>query len=306
MPYSYRVHGLRLRSDLELPELRVAPADDAASPADVVVCLGPVPFELAQASAAVEGFQIGAGEVLLDIAGVARYLARGGDTLIIDPAPNADPGAVRLFLQGSGLAAILHQRGDVPLHACAVDCGGHSMTFIGDSGAGKSTLVALLARRGFPIVADDVLVARPDASGTIMTEPSVPVLKLWPESLPHSDYAGSAAPFEIANLNKHRIDAQDKFVEARLPLTRLYVLRWLLPASAAPEIVPLSPFEAMLALRPNVYRPRLAAALGREAAFMGYAGRLLPRAGMFEFRRARALGRAEEQIDELIAHMRAG
>jgi hypothetical protein len=307
MSHRYEMHGLQLTSALELPELRHCRADGAARrAADIDIAFGAAPFRLDALLATVDGYQIGVAEILLSVPSVGRYWASRGRAVVIDPAAGADPGALRLYLMGSAMGALLHQRGLLPLHASAIECNGRCVAFLGDSGAGKSTLAAMLARRGYRVLSDDVLIVPSAPDGTPHAQPSAPVLKLWPEALSVSGFSDADAPFECADFNKHHIEARKVFAEDRCPIAQLYVLRWQLPARAQPEVVELSPFEAMVAIRKNVYRSVLIEAMGRETQYMSFAEALLRRVRVFEFRRPMDLSRADAQIDALEQQFRAG
>ena len=78
--------------------------------------------------------------------------------IVAEPRQGVPDSNVRLFLLGSAMGALLHQRGLLPLHTNAVEVGGRAFAFMGKSGAGKSTLAAWFHDRGFRIVADDVCV----------------------------------------------------------------------------------------------------------------------------------------------------
>lgn len=305
--FRYAFHGLRIASDIQLAELVELPDDDIREgEPDVIVRLGKVAPMLEGITRIAEDYLVSDGEILLQVAMAGRYHARDGKLLTVEPHAGADPGAVQLFLIGSGLAAILHQRELLPLHACAVAHRGECIAFLGNSGAGKSTLAAMLSQRGFRLLTDDVLVTRPDSEGGLLAEPSLPILKLWPQALDAAGLQDTQSPFEARNFNKHRIATPERFASETLPLTRLYFLRWLLPATAAPEIVPLDGFSALRAIRSNVYRPGLIEALGREHPFMIQCSRLLSRARTFEFRRPMDLAQADAQIDALLEHIDPG
>lgn len=143
--------GLRFDSELPLPE-----APPGAGPADVHVRLAPPPDALEDPT--VEGvlFQARPDAYLLDVPGVARYSAHGGSEIRVEPAEGAAPEAVRHFLLGPVMAALLHQRGVLPLHASAVAGARGACVIAGASGAGKSSLAAVLHRRGYRVLADDV------------------------------------------------------------------------------------------------------------------------------------------------------
>src|SRR5436190_11076502 len=107
-PFLYSCFDFCLRSEIELIELARADADDARPVVDVRV--GPVPDELAGAEPARFGIQTASDEVLLTVTGNARYLVRGGREIIVDPAPAGSELNVRLFLLGSALGILCHQR----------------------------------------------------------------------------------------------------------------------------------------------------------------------------------------------------
>jgi hypothetical protein len=87
-------------------------------------------------------------------------------------------------------------------------------------------------------------------------------------------------------------------------LIHLFVLRWLLPRGAAPEIEPLDTFTALKRLRAHVREEGLIAAMDREPQFLSIVGDLLSRVRCFELRRPMAEGPALEaqlqQIETLI------
>jgi hypothetical protein len=57
-------------------------------------------------------------------------------------------------------ALLLAWRGDLPLHACAVEIAGKTILLCGPSGAGKSTLCATLVADGACLLSDDLTVIR--------------------------------------------------------------------------------------------------------------------------------------------------
>ena len=158
--HDYTVFGLKVRSELALPEL--AP-DRTETPADVVIARGKIPG-LKSAEA---GLHVAGDALVLVVPEVARYAIRGGSSIVVEPETADVPETnVRLFLLGSAFGALLHQRGLLPLHANAVEIDGSAVAFMGASGSGKSTLAMWLCDQGFRILADDVCVVRFDAKWT--------------------------------------------------------------------------------------------------------------------------------------------
>ncbi len=149
---SYCVAGLAVASEIELPGAIAARA--AAAP-DVVIRAGPVPEALPDASLRGPTWEIAGERFLLRIPGVARFLLSGGNEIRFEAAAGAGPADIAIFLLGTVFGILLHQRGQIVLHASAVRVAGKAVLFCGASGAGKSTLAAALAQRGFPVMTDD-------------------------------------------------------------------------------------------------------------------------------------------------------
>ena len=172
--FDYRVFGLKIRSELPLPEL--FSAGDAAAP-DILIRSGSVP------AAGEPGLKAEGDSLVLTIQDVARYRVNGGREIIVDAEPGVPEGNLRLFLLGSAFGALLHQRQLLPLHANAVEVEGKAVAFMGESGAGKSTLAAWFHDRGHRVVADDVCVVRFDEQGRALAQPGLPRLRLWDEAM---------------------------------------------------------------------------------------------------------------------------
>ena len=173
----YAVFGLRIRSNVELPEL--FPASGGAAP-DVTIELGSVPVVT---HGEADGLNQVNGEFVLVIPKVARYGIEAGKRITVDAEPGVPERNVRVFLLGSAFGVLLHQRGLLPLHANAIEIDGAAVAFMGPSGAGKSTLAAWFHDRGFRVIADDVCAVSHDFEGRPQAAPGLPRLRLWAEAL---------------------------------------------------------------------------------------------------------------------------
>ncbi len=108
---------------------------------------------------------------------------KNGKEIIIDRAPQADDTDVRLFLLGSVMGALMHQRGRLPLHGSAIRLpDGTAAIFMGPSGVGKSTLAAAFRQRGYVVAADDISLIFTGDDGAPLLQPAYPELKLWAEA----------------------------------------------------------------------------------------------------------------------------
>jgi len=114
---------------------------------------------------------------------VATYWAENGNSIIIQPVLLADRSKVRLFCLSNVFAAILNQRGIIPIHAAALKVNNRLVLICGHSGAGKSTLVGDLKSRGFSVFSDDVCVPETNLSNQILMYSSYPMMKFWDETI---------------------------------------------------------------------------------------------------------------------------
>lgn len=170
-PYRYRLFGLQIDSDLQLPELLEGDRD---VPPDVTVELGPIPV----AGEFEDGLHPVDGGSLLVIDDVARYFVEEGNRLVVDPVAGVSERNIRLYLLGSVAGLLAHKRGFLPLHANAIEIEGKIVAFMGESGAGKSTLAAWFTGHGFALLADDIAVV--DFAGEAPhVLPGLARLRLW-------------------------------------------------------------------------------------------------------------------------------
>ena len=140
--YLYSAFSLTIASELELPEL----AEGQGEP-DVVIRLGSVTRQPQPATIDDEV------AITLDVGG---FHIKCGREIVVDPLPGADPGVLRVLLEGRVMAFLLRQRGCLPLHASGIAIGGQGVLFVGESGGGKSTTAAAFYSRGHHVLTDDV------------------------------------------------------------------------------------------------------------------------------------------------------
>ena len=164
--------GLRIASDLELPELR--PIEQGR--ADIVIAAADLGFQSSEGASDEPAIELRADGVQLSFPGVARF--RVTEDRICYQLGELGPSLVRLPLLGAVMAVLLQLRGHLVLHASAVLKDDAGMLFLGDKGAGKSTTAAALVCSGFRLLTDDIAAARPDASGCWRIESGYPQLKL--------------------------------------------------------------------------------------------------------------------------------
>jgi hypothetical protein len=290
----YQVFGLRVRSEIPLPEL--FPVHGEAAP-DVTIRCGAV-----TAARTTAGLHADAGALVLSVPDVARYLIEGGREIIVDPEPEVPERNLRLYLLGSAFGALLHQRGLLPLHANAVEVDGRAVAFMGASGEGKSTLAAWFHDRGFRIIADDVCVVRFDQQGSAIAQPGLPRLRLWAEAL---ELTGrEAGIYSRSFLGDEHFDKFDvpiapaSAAQADLPLAGLYLLE----RGDTLAISQLSGVEAADAVFANTYRGAYVSATSMHKGHWESAIQLVRRTPVFRAIRKWDLARLDEQCAMLLDH----
>lgn len=277
--WRYRLHGFALESELELPEL--VRADDDGNEADVVLRFGPTPENLDDMRARGACYATAPGEMLCWLAGVARFLVRAGREIVVEPAPTAAPEAIRSLVLSTPLAALLLQRGLLPLHASAVATPAGAVVFIGSAVSGKSTLAAALQQRGFMPLADDIAALRIDDAGApVQLLPGYPGLRLWPDALTALGVEASGTPLR-PGVVKHFVHSAAVFSTEPQPVAAIFTL----DRDEASESRRLTGAATMAVLLDAVYRLAWAHGLGcdqrvfAQVATLARTTRVAPLAG---------------------------
>ena len=148
-----------LDADLDLgafmePWLRV-------SGADVAVRRGGAPTALPNPEAGGVVWQHAGRRTLLRLPSGVRFLVEDGRAVRYETERGAQESDVRAALLGDVWAVLGWQRGLLPLHASSVTRGRDLHAFTGGPGMGKSTLAAALARHGYALFTDDVVLLDP-------------------------------------------------------------------------------------------------------------------------------------------------
>lgn len=297
----YDLCGWRTASEIALPDLPRWDGDGRA--AEVTIAIGDVP-PLEAPTMTTPLVQVdAAGRARFGIEGVADFLVEDGRRITIAPVAPTDSPDIRLFLLGSGLGYLCHQRGVLPLHAATVEVDGEAISFAGYSGAGKSTLADAFARRGYRILSDDVSPVD-TARGVIL--PSLRRIRLWADSL---DNAG----WDAAGMERCR-EGLEKFsrslhgvppAEARPPRA-LFHLRQQSDKLGSTRFSRLRGRPAVEEFRRQVYRWRsLVGLVGAPAAMRRTAEAAAVFPLHFTVERPMSFDRLDVTIDEILATVKA-
>jgi hypothetical protein len=155
--------------------------------------------------------------------GVATFLVRDGNEIMVHPARAVDASMIGTILLGPILAVLLRQRGLAVVHASGVIIKHAAVGFLGQSGWGKSTIAKAFHKRGYGVITDDLLAMSIGGSCPEVL-PGYPSIKLFPDSANFLECDPSAAQ-KVDSRSEKRVHSVDSgFPRGRLPLKRIYVL----------------------------------------------------------------------------------
>ncbi len=235
------------------------------------------------------------GQLLFTLPGTGRFLSRDGALIEFAPEAGADQGMVKLFLNGTARGALIHQRGELPLHAATLvpPHGGGAIAICGFSGAGKSTLAAELSRRGWLLVADDTTRVTWDGARALAW-PSRDSIKLWRDACEAAGLACSMLERVTLDLDKYyvRVPALDEAA----PLATIVELVADAKAGAAA-----SAGERMALLSRNTYRPKHILPLGMQKQHVQILSQVASVCSMLQLcSRSEPAGRLADKIEAML------
>jgi hypothetical protein len=216
--YHYKVYGLHIVSELEIPQWTAA----EGAP-QVTITLGPVfmePDKLPQYNSRIS-ITKSKEEFKLNIGNVARYEVKNGDRITVEPYPNADMDILKVYLLGMSMSVLYIQRGMLAIHGSCIDIDGRAVILAGQSGAGKSTLSAALRGSGYGFLADDISVVTYTDSGIPMVHPAFAQQRLIGDTAARLGYDVSTLPLACLEGDKYVVDTGECFRTEPLPLQAL-------------------------------------------------------------------------------------
>jgi hypothetical protein len=162
---------------------------------------------------------------------------------------------VRHLLLNQVIPIVLSHLGQLVLHASACATPQGAVAFMGMTGAGKSTLAASFGLRGLPVLTDDCLLVE-EQDGVMMSVPSYPGLRLWPESITalfeHEPLLQPVAHYT----EKKRLLFAQKNLNGSVLLSSVYVLEQpkAMEDVISVTITPLAASEALLEIVKHTFQ----------------------------------------------------
>ena len=129
------------------------------------------------------------------------------------------------YFVGPILSFVLRLRGQVCLHASAVEIEGKAVVFVGHSTAGKSTTAAAMANHGARILADDI-VAISSSESEFRVHPGYTRVRLRPTAAGFLTPDAEALPRVYSHRDSfyYALQGSDRFESKAMPVGAIYLL----------------------------------------------------------------------------------
>ena len=292
----YLAYNLVLESEIALPELH-SPEDHAhpLTPDVSIAYAGIDPRGIEDGQQLGPFLWVNRTSLWLHVPHVARFLVRNGCEILIDPEPGIDEDSLRVFLLGSAFGALLFQRGYLVLHGNAIRIGDQCMVCVGHSGAGKSTLAAGFMRRGYPVLADDVVPV--DAQCHAL--PGFPRIKLWQDVADKLEIATDDLRRIRPNTEKFNLPVTVEGAEKPLPIRWVYILD-----SDHIDDLRVEPIQGLNRFQPlhnNTYRVRFLKGMALKSEHLKLCGQLAGKIRLARITRPRVGFSLDQMIDRILA-----
>lgn len=166
------LYGFEIKSEVPLRRLNSAPGRRGELRIEVVE--GSLPEPDRGPAGALEdetghrwyaSYELEGGDVLLQMPPTGSFAIEPGRGRVLVESTNEDAELLEHRIASSAICVLLTKRGDVVLHAAAIEAGAGAVLFCGPSLRGKSTLVRALGAAGHRLVGEDGIAIELSASG---------------------------------------------------------------------------------------------------------------------------------------------
>lgn len=294
--FGYRVYGLTVASEIELPELMV---EKTADP-DVFIRVGEVPESLPGYTEEGVLYQAAENDFLFKMEHVGAFRVQNGSQITVMPVPECSPALMHVFLLGSVFGALLHQKEILPMHGSAVATGNEALLITGRSSSGKSTLAAALSVRGFSFITDDISAIFPGEE-KFMVAPGIPQMKLWKDVLKMLRLEDLEIKQIRPEVEKYRRVVLHGFTLQSLPVSKIIVLNS--KNSPGIEISEIWGMEKFELLNSNTYRYQFVNGLQKSQSHFQSITDLANKTRVFQVQRPSSPLQVNELAEQVIKHI---
>ncbi len=261
--YKYQAFGLPITSEIELPALM--PLGNLTQKYNPIhVKRGKTPISLKNKHVEKRNiFLLNEQELLFEIKGIARYYVSESTHVIIEPMSDKWP-EILLYFYCNCLAAILYQKGFIPIHASGVFVDDNSVLLISaPSGFGKSTTAIKLAELGYNVFSDDTVIINIESTECQATA-SYPMIRQWQDTIDNQTLLNEVEKKELwaeIELNKFGFHFHETF---EVNAVKILGIVFLSKEGTEIGVQALTPTAALQQLGTNIYRKGWVTAMKKE------------------------------------------
>ena len=223
--WHYTHFGLRIASELELPEWSESEHLSGWGSPDVVIRVKPF-AQTESGDLTQQPSLMTPDEYKFHIPDLGHFHVHDGREIDVKPLPGTPPERLRPWLVGSVWGALCYQREMFIVHASAVRIGDEAVIFCGRAGQGKSTLAAQLCARGYALVGDDLCRLELPPQGSPVVHPSAPRMKLWSDALGELGWSSRDLAPDHLRQGKFHLSLPASGLTHPLPVRAAYLLSW--------------------------------------------------------------------------------
>jgi hypothetical protein len=295
--YYYMVYGLRIKSEVYLPELTSIDEPESEY-IDATISYGKV-------SEVVEGkilknhfLKISKSEFFLFIKGVAYYYVAQGNTIVVEPEELCNKKDVKTFLLGSSLGMMLIQRSIVAIHGGTVIVNKKGIIITGQSGAGKSTLISSFVKSGYEFLADDVSAIGETMDKNFIIHPSYPQQKLCRDAIERMGFNLTMYSKIDDQRDKYAIPLRKSILQMPVSLSSIFEIN--IGATDKVEVCEVFGAEKIKIFLRNIYRMEFYELTGVELKYFNQCLNIVKKVRIYRVTRPKDSFSVKEQMELIL------
>ena len=216
--FDYVIYGLKLRTDVEFPQL-IKECTDREPDIYIVQGVMPAKYEAEERYMC----NIEQGESYFNNSILKMYIEEG-KTLTYQILVEVNESNYKAFLLGYGISILLLQRGMLAIHCSALLIQGKAYLIAGRSGSGKSTVTSHLLRGDVKLLADDIAAVYKDEKGQVVVEPAFPYQKLCRDAALEMGYELDKLIYIDEEKDKFLVPCHEKFYPNKAPIGGMIII----------------------------------------------------------------------------------
>ena len=288
----YKVYGLIVESDIEIPEL--LSIDNNENKIDIKITKDTIPKEVIEKIPSYSWFKYDVNSMVFTVKNIGSFYIYDGKNIVVQPSENADNQGIKTFILGTSFGMILLQRNKVAIHGGAILIGENAIILTGQSGAGKSTLTNAFRQYKYPFMADDVC-STIKFQDEIFIEPAYPQQKICRDAMEKMGYRIDDFKLIDEDRGKYVIPTHESFVKEKRKLQAVFEIQ---PYDGEEvKIEEVSGGEKMKTILRNIYRIEIISPHGIPPAYFKKVINIAKNTLVFRIKRPRGQFSVDRQIE---------